>query len=535
MSVRVISTRLSVDGEAEFRKELASVNSALKTTRSELRLATAEFQGQANTTEALTEKGDLLRKEIAQQEEKVRALTDAVKDSATAYGDADKRTDAYRQKLNDAKTSLIDMQRELEDTNKYLAEAEDSADGAAKSIDKFGREVKGADKKAGNVDSIGDFAGQLGDLKGVLTGGVVAAGIKEISGAILGVVDSTAEYRKIMGTLETSSAAAGYTAEQTAEAYSYLYGVLGDTQTTATTIANLQAIGLEQDELMQIIDMTTGAWATYGDSIPLDGLSESINETIQAGKVTGTFSDVLNWAGLSEDDFNAALKETKDAGERANLVMKTLAEQGLAETGQAWRENNEEIIEMNEAQSKIDEQMGKLGEILSPVASDLKEFAADALGRIVEVVEKAAYWLGILNDKIKAFKEKTGANAADMQENLENWQNNRKNGTLAIGLDTVPYDGYIAELHKNEAVLTAGDASVWRTLQKTPYRETAATTTEELQKMTAGLAQTISKRQNTGDIVINISAEVGGVSVARKQYRYNQSEAQRHGVSLINK
>ena len=37
-----------------------------------------------------------------------------------------------------------------------------------------------------------------------------------------------------------------------------------------------------------------------------------------------------------------------------------------------------------------------------------------------------------------------------------------------------------------------------------------------------------------GEIVINITQEIGGAAVARKQYRYNMAEAQRRGVSLVN-
>ena len=306
--------------------------------------------------EALTAKDKLLRKEIEQQEEKVRALEQAVSDSSEAYGDNDKRTDSWRQSLNRAKTELIKMNRELEDTDQYLDEAKRSADKTADSIDGFGRNVKDAGDNLGGVGGgLMDFMGKLDSLKGMLMGGGVVVGIMELTGAILEVEESTREYRQIMGTLETSSAAAGYTAEQTAEAYQRLYGVLGDNQTAATTVANLQAIGLSQEDLMVIIDQATGAWATYGDSIPIDGLSESINETIQAGQVTGVFADVLNWAGTSEDAFNEKLAAASNKAERQNIVMQELASQGLAETGRAWRENNADIVEMNEAQSELEE------------------------------------------------------------------------------------------------------------------------------------------------------------------------------------
>lgn len=121
-----------------------------------------------------------------------------------------------------------------------------------------------------------------------------------------------------MGTLETSSEAAGYTAEQTSESYRELYSVLGDTQTAATTVANLQAIGLSQEDLMEVIDSSIGAWARYGDSIPIDSLAESINETIRAGQVTGTFADVLNWGSMEGETFGVTMRESTEANAEWN-------------------------------------------------------------------------------------------------------------------------------------------------------------------------------------------------------------------------
>lgn len=402
MATRVISTSIKLDGETEFKKQMTSVNSELRTLRTEMAYSEEQFKGQANTMEALTAKDKLLRKEIEQQEEKVRALEKAVSDSTEVFGETDKRTDSWRQSLNRAKTDLLKMNRELEDNAKYLDEARNSADHAADSIDEFGREVKDAGDDLGGIGGgIGDFMGKLDDLKRMLVGSVVVVGIKELTGAILEVEESTREYRQIMGTLETSSAAAGYNAEQTAEAYQRLYGVLGDTQTAATTVANLQAIGLSQEDLMVIIDQVTGAWATYGDSIPIDGLSESINETIQSGQVTGVFADVLNWAGTSEDDFNEKLAAASSKAERQNIVMQELAQQGLAETGRAWRENNDDIVAMNEAQSELDEAMGRLGEKLNPLATELKSLGADAINELIDWGEKA--YVTFNDDMPKAF------------------------------------------------------------------------------------------------------------------------------------
>lgn len=409
MATRTITTRLAVDGETEFKRSLSEANSNLKVMRSEMSLVDAEFKGQANSMDALTAKNKILRREQEQQVEKVKALERAVKDAADAYGENDKRTDNYRQQLNRAKKELIDMNDALDENEKYLDEARKSADKCASSIDEFGREVKDAG------DNLGDGGGllsQLGDLKGLLAGGAIVAGAKAVGDAIIGIVDDTEEYRKIMGTLETSSQQAGYTADETAEAYKRLHGVLGDTQTAATTVANLQAIGLEQGDLMTLIDAATGAWATYGDSIPIDGLAEAINETIQTGKVTGTFADVLNWAGENEDDFNEKLAAANGTTERAQIVLDQLSSQNLPDAGQAWRDANEDVIKYNESQQNLDDAMAKLGERLAPVAAGIKNTFADAVNIAIDTVDGwiealqgAVTWLGNVANKIPVIKE----------------------------------------------------------------------------------------------------------------------------------
>lgn len=505
MSTRTIATRLTLEGEKEFKKQMGLVNGELRNLSSEMQLATAEFKGQANSAEYLTKKSEILKKEIDQQEEKVRALTQAVEDSAKVNGDVSAATDKYRQQLNKAKTDLIDLNDELSSNERYLDEVRTSADKCAKSIDEYGKQVKDAAKATddfngagGGKGGIGDLIGQLGSLKNMLLGGAVVAGLKATSDAIIGIVDETEEYRKIMGTLETSSQAAGYTAEQTAESYEYLYGVLGDTQTAATTVANLQAIGLAQGDLRGMIDSVIGAWATYGDSIPIDGLAESVNETIQAGQVTGTFADVLNWAGVSEDEFNAKLAAANDSTERAQIVLNQLANQGLPETAKAWRDANEDVVAYNESQMKLDEAMGQLGETLAPVAAGLKDVfaegvyaAADAVAWLIEKIQGAIQWLKDLNDRISNSEEwkefTTGEHtpSSDYQALLDSY---KIDGSHAAGLYRVPYDGYVAELHRGERVLTSGEADAYNALER--YGGTGRTMTA--QDFRASLAQAVN-------------------------------------------
>ena len=56
MAVRQITTEISIKNEAEFRKQMKAVNNSLSGMKSEMAKVSAEFDGQANSAEALRKK-----------------------------------------------------------------------------------------------------------------------------------------------------------------------------------------------------------------------------------------------------------------------------------------------------------------------------------------------------------------------------------------------------------------------------------------------------------------------------------------------
>lgn len=591
MAVRQITTEISIKNEAEFRKQMKAVNNSLSGMKSEMAKVSAEFDGQANSAEALRKKQAILQQQYDQQKEKVQALARMLESAKSAYDENSDVVLSYQRQLNTATVELIKFDRELKNTDKYLDEAAQSADGTASSIDEFGKAVKDAGKEGstgmgqlkeafgqlGDAAKSGDINGvveALGSMKGVLVGGAAVAGAKALADGIINITESTKEYRTILGTLETSSKQAGYTQEQTTEIYKKFQAVLGDTQKAATATANLQALGLSQENLRVIVEQAIGAWATYGDSIPIDSLSESINETVQVGKVTGVFADALNWAGTSEDEFNERLAACADTTERANLVLTQLSEQGLQATGQAWVENNQDIIAANTAQETMNESMAQLGEALQPAASFLLEYGSalvdvatmgvNALSSLVEwfdnlfnAQQKATqasfeaidsqYSLadyqanGLVNaggvidyaaakrmQDAGTFKRAAGVSRSDALK--RGWKLSPINGSHADGLDYVPFDGYVAELHQGEAVLTSGEASFLRSAMAAGRtlggnrRNSRAVSDSD----TGGSGGT----PKVYDLTIPVELTIDGATFARKEYKYRIAEDNRRGVSL---
>lgn len=361
------------DGTVDFKKSLDEVNSSIQENRSAFKLAQSQWDENTKSMDKLRDKQEYLAKQTEDYSDKVKLLERELSELENAEERNEAAINKKKNQLNQAKTSLNNYE-------KGLSKVEEELKSGTKKVEEYTKKIEDFSEKAGNV---GD------SLSGVST---AAAGILAGTAAL---VPATEEYRKIIGSLEVSSELAGYTAEQTKESYQQLYGVLGDDQSAATTTANLQALGLSQEQLNELINGTIGAWAKYGDSIPIDGLAEAINETVKVGTVTGTFADVLNWAGTSEDAFNEKLAKCSSDSERANLIMQELANQGLTQAGEKWKENNQNLIEGNQATADMQEATAELAETVAPLITELTELAAGLLGKFNDLPASVQAVIGI--------------------------------------------------------------------------------------------------------------------------------------------
>ena len=363
MATRVISTKLSVEGESEFKRQMGDVNSNLKTLKSEMTLVTAEFKGQANTLDALTAKDKVLREQLDQQREKMRALEQAVKEAAEAYGEQDKRTDSYKQSLNIAKTAVANLSRELADNEKYMDEAEKSADGCAASIDEFGNQVKEAKD---DTSSFGDV------LRANLTSEAIISGVKALASAVGSISaqakESVMAAAELGDTIDKTSQRVGLSAEEY-QKWVYAAGLSGMDESKVEDLAKTQqtffakakqgygevtdvvarlGYDLEElgggafymDELQEVFNEWTQEIANGGEKMwdayeALEALGISANdlESTEPDKLFSKFVSGLTSARDAANDATAAydalginITEIEDSGEAFNQVIAALAD-----------------------------------------------------------------------------------------------------------------------------------------------------------------------------------------------------------------
>lgn len=230
--------------------------------------------------------------------------------------------------------------------------------------------VKDVSKRGGSLAS--KLKSGLASAGKVAAKGIAAIGTAA-SGAVVGLLaleSSTEEYRVAMGKLNTAFEAAGYGAETAQQAYNAFYGILGDTDTATEASQLLAKLADSAEDVSTWTDIAAGVAGTFGDSLPIEGLIEASNETAKVGQVTGVLADALNWAGISEDDFNARLSACSSESERNQLIMDTLSGT-YDEASEAFYRNNEALVESRNNQAQLDATLATLGQTVSNVKNRL--------------------------------------------------------------------------------------------------------------------------------------------------------------------
>lgn len=277
-----------------------------------------------------------------------------------------------------------------------------------KNISEAKKEISGfkdqVAKASQNVDA--DFK-KLSE--GIKKGGkVMATSLAAVGAAFLSLGPATEKYRQSQAQLASAFEASGGTVSEAKEVYKDLYRVLGDNDNATEAATHIAKLTTNQKEQAQWTTICQGVWATYGNSLPIESLTEAANESAKVGKVTGVLADALNWAGVSEDEFNKKLAACNTQQEREKLIRETLG--GLYDDAAAkYEKNNAAILAQNEAQAKLNEAMAKLGEVAAPIITMLTTLGADVLTAITPYIQSfAENYLPKIQEVLGVVAEKLG-------------------------------------------------------------------------------------------------------------------------------
>ena len=147
---------------------------------------------------------------------------------------------------------------------------------------------------------------------------------------------------------------------------------------------------------------------------------------------------------------------------------------------------------------------------VAPAAEALKSFGADAIVWVTKKIQGAVEWI---NKAIDAYKSLTSWLNKDSDARLQAGvaaYNARVDGSHASGLARVPYDGYIAELHRDERILTAAESKVWDSIQRGDTSAGSNISVQDLRDVMAASVNAMGAIGQGGSYKVDIHMDIDG-------------------------
>lgn len=389
-TARKISTEIELSGEQAFRQALGDAARNVRVLDSDLKAITAEFKATGDAQLYITQRSETLRERILQQSDIVGMLNDKLKDSVQKYGSASAQADGYRIKLNNATAKLFDMRRELETADREAEEfGRDSV--------KVGRQIEngigdGAEKAQKSMKGlIEQMQEDIGSIKGSVTFTVANQVMNTITGAfnnIQNFVTSNRDYRRKLSYLRSAAEEAGYDWQEIIKLNNEIGAFTGDMDGAAEATANLMRTGLNMDWIETAINMFEGASALWQQTLKMENLSESFQETVATGEGTGAFAELVERLGGDLESLKAVLADAKTEEEKAQAALTYISGFGLQTTAEIYKKKNEEMLEAQKAEIELAQAWAELSEELEPIVTGITKAMTYVVNQMTDAIER---------------------------------------------------------------------------------------------------------------------------------------------------
>lgn len=452
MATRKVNTEFTVTGEEKLRRAITEINNGAKVLKSEMNKLTAEYDGNTDSAEFLTQKYDILERQMLTQKDKVEALKQAVADSAEAYGEADSRTQNWIIQLNNAEAALANTygemgrtQTAIENMEKSLDEVSDSTGSAAEGVTSLGDVLDTVADKLGVKlpDGISKFTGGLGKIPASTAAAaagiaaVVAAGIK-LERKLMDVTKESAAAAK---ELEALSLQSGVSA-QDLQAFQYAEDFLDvSTDTLTDSLKDLTTKMSDakdgNEEVIAMFDQlgvsVTDAGGNLRDSYDvfldvIDGLGEMSNQAERDALAMSLINESAQQLNPLIEQGSGSLKKYAAEAENVGYILSNDQLKALTAVDEAQNR----LLKSQEAVSK-------------QISAEYAPYMSDALNETRELIEKVGTALvdsgavdafGSILDSAVSLLEPLGDLTADILPPLGTLLQGIA-GTLAWAADTI--------------------------------------------------------------------------------------------------
>lgn len=284
MADATISTKIKLDGEAEYKQRISEINAALGTLDSKIKLLNTTYAGNENSIKGLTEINEVLNQKILTQRDKVEQLQEMLQKSAAAYGESDATTQKYQQQLNNAEAALVKMEKALAENTAKLQEAGGAADNFSDGLSDLSERTGETEEALVNSNK------EMGNLGDVVNGLTSKLGIQ--------LPDGMKSSMNAMGSLDASSLALASTfAAVVAAIVKAEKAMISMTKESASFADNIITLSMQTGQTTD--QLQEFSYATELIDVSVDTLQGSLR------KLTNNMQDTMNGTGNAKASFEA--------------------------------------------------------------------------------------------------------------------------------------------------------------------------------------------------------------------------------------
>lgn len=396
-SIKGITIKIGGDTTG-LDKALKETNKKSRELESELKAVDKALKLDPNNVTLAKQKQDLLKDSIKETKSKLDVLKEAQSQVTAQYkkGEIDAgQYRAFQRELETTKSKLSSLKDEKKNVNAIgtaFKEAKDKVEPVIKKVEKVGSAIGGATSKAAK------FTATLGKIDTAMIGKAadgfkkytqtIGVGLAAVTTALAANVETSREWNSDMTKLKTNAETSGNNFDFMKSKMQDLVAITGESDSSIEALSNLMAVGFSDEQMTPAINALSGAVEKFPDTLKIESLSDSLQETLATGAATGQFSELIGRMGDSVDDFNAGLQNCTSEAERQQYALDWLANSGLSEINDEYQSANKSTLDYERASFELQDALASLGTAFTPVMAGAKGMAADFLTKSLPAVQK---------------------------------------------------------------------------------------------------------------------------------------------------
>ena len=517
-----VTTKFRVD-ISELKSGITDANKQIKMANAQFKAASAGMDDWAHSADGLHAKIQQLESVLAAEKQKLTSYQQQMQRLTEAEQENARRAEVLRQKHAEAveqfgknsseakklETALKAVEKEQMSNAKAAEDMSVRVLNQQAAVNRTEREIRNYNEQLNNLGSsskraekgikdIGDVSIEAESKIGKLTSGLaglakkgllaIGAAATATVGGLAASTEASREFNNDMIKLEQNARNSGNSIKLMKEELRDLTALTGETDSSIEALSNIMMTGFNDTQAAQAIDALSGAVIKFPDTLKIESLADSLQETIKTSSATGQFSELIGRLGYDVDSFNEKLEKTSSVSERQQLALAFLNQSGLAKTYEEYQKNNKVILDYEKASYDLEESIANLGQAFTPLMTPLKELGVTMLQSTIPNVQMLVNSILEGANGTEGAGEKIGSAISSIVQNIVNKAIEMAPTILQAGKNLVlNLAKGIAEIGP-QIITTAGNVISSMVQTFTSYLPTALSIgTQLLEKITSGI------------------------------------------------